>query len=133
LFVYGIGESIPATAIWFGALLIIEIALAVGVVLLGSALNVFARDIKLMTPMAVQLWLFATPVMYPLREVPAGLRPWYLANPMTGIVESSREILIYGHGLRLGLLLPAVVGAVIVLVIGSWYFSATEARFADAI
>ncbi len=81
----------------------------------------------------VQLWLFLTPVMYPLAEVPDALRPWYLANPMTGLVESFRRILVYGQPPNLGYLLPALAGAAAALLVGAWYFEATERRFADVI
>jgi lipopolysaccharide transport system permease protein len=130
---YIIGDGLPITALWFPALLVIEIVLAVGVALLGSALNVFARDIRLAVPLFVQLWLFLTPVMYPLNEVPADMRPWYLANPMTGLVESFRNVLVYGRGPEARLLLPSVIGAAIVLLIGTWYFRTTQRRFADVI
>jgi lipopolysaccharide transport system permease protein len=130
---YLIGDGLPITALWFPALLVIEIVLALGVALLGSAMNVFARDIRLAVPLFVQLWLFLTPVMYPLTEVPADLRSWYLANPMTGLVESFRNALVYGRGPEARLLLPSVLGACIVFIVGSWYFRTTQRRFADVI
>ena len=127
------GFGIPATALWFPFILAIEIPLVIGVVLLGSALNVFARDIKLGVPLAIQLWLFLTPVMYPLSAVPAGLRVLYTLNPMTGVVISSRNVLLLREPPAFLLLVPAIVGAVVLLVVGSWYFSATERRFADVL
>jgi lipopolysaccharide transport system permease protein len=131
--VYAIGAGLPLTAFWFPALFVIEMALVIGLTLLGSALHVFARDVKLMLPLLTQMWLLLTPVMYPLNEIPVGLRRWYLANPMTGLVESFRGVLVYGQGPRLRLLLPALIGAVVSLVAGWWYFRATESRFADVI
>jgi lipopolysaccharide transport system permease protein len=105
----------------------------VGVVLFGSALNVFARDVKLAVPLLSQLWLFLTPVLYPLSEVPAGLRPWYRLNPMTGVVESFRSILVYGQAPDMLVLLPSLVGATALFLFGWWYFSSVEHRFADVI
>jgi lipopolysaccharide transport system permease protein len=133
VFVYVTGSSIPLTALWFPVLLLVEMILAVGVVLLGSALNVFARDVKLAIPVLTQLWLFLTPVLYPLSEVPAGLRPWYQLNPMTGVVESFRSILVYGQSPDVFVLLPSAAGATAVLLLGWWYFSSIEHRFADVI
>jgi ABC-type polysaccharide/polyol phosphate export permease len=121
------------TAAWFPVLLTIEFLLIVGVGLLGSAINTFARDVRLLVPVVVQLWLFLTPVMYPLNAVPAGLRKLFLMNPMTGIVESFRRTLALGRGPELELLLPALIGTLIVIVLGWWYFGATEGRFADVI
>jgi lipopolysaccharide transport system permease protein len=127
------GHGVPLTALWFPIILLIELALIAGVVLLGSALNVFARDIRLAVPLITQLWLFLTPVMYSLETVPDGMRFFYQLNPMTGLVEVFREVLAYGEAPSLELLLPAIVGAIALLVGGAWYFSATEDRFADVI
>jgi len=84
-------------------------------------------------PLLVQLWLLLTPVMYPLTEVPADLRSFYLINPMTGLIESFRDVLIEGRLPELNMLMPSVIGAVVVLAIGTSYFAATEKRFADVI
>lgn len=135
LFAYTIitGYGIPITALWIPLLLAIEIAFAVGIIFFGSALNVFARDIRLAVPLVVQFWLFLTPVMYPLETVPDNLRPWYLANPMTGLIESFRTVLIEKTNPDFGLLTPSLIGAVAALAIGGWYFAATEHRFADVV
>lgn len=127
------GAGLPLTALLAPLLLLVEIVFVLGVVLLGSALNVFARDIRLAVPLLVQLWLLLTPVMYPLSEVPADLRWLYLANPMTGLIEAFRSVLVYGHVPELATLAPAVIGAVLALATGTWYFSATQDRFADVI
>jgi ABC-type polysaccharide/polyol phosphate export permease len=133
LFIFFLGDGLPLTALWFPVLLVLELVLIVGLVLLGSSLNVFARDFRLAVPLVVQVWLLLTPVMYPLSSVPSGLRSWYMLNPMTGLVESFRRVLVYGHAPEVAMLLPAAVGALVVFVMGTWYFSATESRFADVI
>ena len=133
VFLYATGNTLPVTVVWVPILLAIEILFASGLVLFASALNMFARDVKLAVPFVTQLWLFLTPVMYPLADVPENLRPLYLANPMTGIVESFRDVLIIGRTPDLELLIPSLIGAVVALVLGLWYFSATEQRFADVI
>lgn len=132
-FAYVLGVGLPGTVGWLLLPLGIELMFVLGIVLLGSALNVFARDVRLAVPLGIQLWLILTPVMYPLAEVPDGLRGWYLANPMTGVVESFREILTTGAGPQMEHLLPAAVGSFAFLAIGSWYFAATHKRFADVI
>jgi lipopolysaccharide transport system permease protein len=133
LFSLVIGEGLSLTAAWFPVLLLIEVVLVTGVVLLGSAINVFARDVRLAVPLLIQLWLFLTPVLYPLDSVPSELRPWYLLNPMTGLVESYRAILIHGHAPDVDLLVPAIVGSVTLFLVGAWYFGSTEPRFADVV
>jgi lipopolysaccharide transport system permease protein len=133
LFAVITGAGLPITALWLPAVLVIELVLVVGVVMLGSAVNVFARDVRIAIPLLMQLWLFLTPVMYPLESVSGGLRALYMLNPMTGLVEVFRQILAYGEAPSLNLLLPAAIGALVMLVVGTWYFSVTEERFADVI
>jgi homopolymeric O-antigen transport system permease protein len=127
------GAGVPLTALWAPLLLLVEITFTLGIVLFGSALNVFARDIRLGVPMLVQLWLYLTPVMYPLDTVPDSLRGVYLANPMTGVIESFRRVLIEAQAPDVSVLMPAVVGSLLALVVGTWYFAATEPRFADVV
>jgi lipopolysaccharide transport system permease protein len=133
VFAFLVGDGVPGTAIWFPLLLLIEIILIVGVLLFASALDVFARDVGLALPLLVQVWFFMTPVVSPLETVPAPLRGWYLANPMTGVIESAHRVLVYGQAPDFGLLLTAIVGSLAVFVLGVWYFFATESRFADVI
>jgi lipopolysaccharide transport system permease protein len=130
VFAYTIGSGLQVTALWFPLLVLIEIVLIVGVLLLASALNVFARDVGLAVPLVVQVWFFLTPVVYPLDKAPGALR---VANPMTGLVESFRQVLVYGEPPEFGLLLPAVLGATVIFVLGFSYFRATERNLADVI
>jgi lipopolysaccharide transport system permease protein len=129
--VYGVGLS--WSVLWLPLLVLLEVVLVGGLVLLLSAVNMFARDIRLGIPLLIQAWLFLTPVMYPLSSVPHDLRPLYMANPMTGLIENAHRILAYGQAPAFSLLLPSVVGAVVSIGWGWWYFAATEDRFADVI
>ena len=128
-----IGQHLPVTVWWFPIVLLLEVALTVGICSLAAAVNVFARDVKLVIPTALQVWLLLTPVMYPLSAVPSAVRWLYLANPMTGIVESFRRILVYGQPPSLLLLAPTLLGIAFFVSVGLWYFGVTERRFADAL
>ena len=72
-------------------------ALHVGVTLLTSALNVFYRDVNPVMQIALQLWLYLTPVAYPLSAVPERFRPFYVLNPLTAIVEGTRSGIVFGR------------------------------------
>jgi lipopolysaccharide transport system permease protein len=133
VFAVATGAGIPITALWFPVLVLIEVVMIVGIVLLGSALNVFARDVRLAVPLVLQMWLLTTPVMYPLSATPPGVRSWLLLNPLTGLVENFRRVLAEGRGLDLSLLAPSLVGAAFVIIAGFWYFTVTEPRFADVV
>jgi lipopolysaccharide transport system permease protein len=130
---YVFGSGLPLTGLWAPLILLIEIPLIVGVVLLGSAVNVFARDVRLAVPLLVQLWLFLTPVLYSLGKAPEGIRTLLMANPMTGIVVSFRRVLVYGEAPTMTALLPSLIGAAVFFLVGVWYFGAVERRFADVI
>lgn len=133
VFALATGYGIPPTAAWAPLLLVILIVITIGVGLIMAALNTFARDIRLFVPLLMQLWLFLTPVMYPLDAVPPELQWIYKLNPMTGIIVAFRDILVTGITPDLTLLAWSIGGAVVTFVIGVWYFANTEHRFADVI
>jgi ABC-type polysaccharide/polyol phosphate export permease len=130
---YWIGDGLHASIVWFPVLLLLETIFVSGVVLAGSALNAFASDVRLLIPVSTQLLLFVTPVMYPMSLVPERYQDLFRLNPMTGFVESFRRILVFGQGPTLETLGPSLIGAVVALLLGVWYFRATEARFADVV
>jgi len=77
--------------------LIIQILLTLGVVLLASALNVFYRDVRFVIPLVTQLWMYATPIIYPVSIVPEWLRPAYSLNLMVGIIDAYRKTILAGQ------------------------------------
>src|SRR5262249_45059169 len=76
--------------VWLPAFVLLAIATAAAVGVWLSALNVKYRDLRYLVPFAVQLWLFATPVVYPASLVPARWRALYGLNPMAGVIEGFR-------------------------------------------
>jgi homopolymeric O-antigen transport system permease protein len=69
----------------------------IGVTLFTSALNVFYRDVTPVVQITLQLWLYLTPVAYPLSAVPAGFRPMFVLNPLSAIVEGFRSSIVFGR------------------------------------
>src|SRR5438309_1078706 len=67
---------------------------ACGMTLLTSATNVFYRDVGPVVTIALQLWLFLTPVAYPLSSVPQKYRLFFALNPLTAIIEGTRASLV---------------------------------------
>lgn len=96
-----------------------------------SATQVRFRDLGVAVPLLLQVWLFATPVIYPLSAVPERLRPLYTLNPMVGIVESFRQVVLKGAAPEAGSLLLASAIAIILLVVSFLYFKWIEATMAD--
>lgn len=119
--------------------LLLAMGTALGFGLWLSALNVRYRDVKQLVPFIVQIWMYLTPVIYPVTLIPAPLRPLLALNPMTGVVSGFRWALFGSAGAATGLEAPgilfalSVVIAVAVLIGGLIYFRGTERTFADII
>jgi len=112
-------------------LLALLTALAVGLWL--SALNVQYRDIQHMVPFIIQVWLYASPIVYPIEIIPAGIwRSLYGLNPMVGVIQGFRWALLGGNPPDATMLIS--VGVVLVLLVsGLYYFRRMEKTFADIV
>jgi homopolymeric O-antigen transport system permease protein len=112
--------------------LILTTLLALGVGMWMSALNVRFRDVRYALPFMIQLWLFASPVIYPLSMVPEKWK-WILSiNPMTGIIEGFRASL-FGKPFEWQTIVVSTVLTLIVLVWSAYAFKRVENTFADII
>jgi lipopolysaccharide transport system permease protein len=98
----------------------------------GGALNVFYRDMRPIMVLGLQLWFYASPVIYPLSSVPKSLQFVYSLNPMVGVIESYRAILL-SQQLPGPVIYPAGITAILVLFFGYWFFKRAEFQFADVI
>ena len=98
-----------------------------------SATQVRFRDVGVAVPLLLQLWLFATPVIYPLSAVPLRLRPIYTLNPMVGVIESFRQVMLRGAAPDLKPLLVTAIVSLVLLFVSYIYFKRIEATMADFI
>lgn len=98
-----------------------------------SALQVRWRDIGVALPVAIQLGMFVSPVIYPLGVVPEQWRPLYLLNPMAGIIQSFRDILLRDQRPEALPLAMAVVVTALALPAAYLLFKRTEATMADVV
>jgi lipopolysaccharide transport system permease protein len=107
-------------------------AVAAGAGLLFSALIVSYRDFRYVVGFVVQLWLFATPVLYTLDSIPAEWRLLYAANPMVGMISGFRAAVL-GRPLPLDVILTSTVVGGLLLGAGLCCLTSGERRFADVI
>ena len=112
---------------------LIQISFVAGLILFLAPLNVFYRDITLVMPLLIQIWMFATPIIYPLSIVPERLRPYYALNPMAGVVDSYRRILLHGQMPDPMALWLAALIAALTLFCGLLYFKKVEFQLADVL
>jgi lipopolysaccharide transport system permease protein len=114
-------------------ILLVEFMFISGVGLLFSAIQVRFRDIGIAMPLLLQLWMFCAPVVYSYSDVPKRFRMLYRLDPMVGIVENFRRVIIQGWGADLQLLGISAAAAFLILPLGYMYFKHREATMADII
>ena len=106
---------------------------ATGVGTLLGAMNVKYRDVRYVTPFLLQLWMFLTPVIYPVSMVPEQFR-WLVAlNPMGGIVDAHRAAILPDKPIEWGPLGVSAAVALALFFLGAFYFKRVERSFADII
>jgi lipopolysaccharide transport system permease protein len=119
--------------LWVPGLVAVQLLLIVGIVLPASALNVFYRDVRFVIPVAVQLWLYATPIIYPLSVIPESFRALYALNPMVGLVDSYRRVILHGEPPAFDYLAISAAVSLALATMGYAYFKRSEGVFADRI
>ena len=105
--------------------------LAVGVSLWLSALNVQYRDFMYALPFIIQLWMYASPVVYATSLVPERFRLLYSLNPVVGIIEGFRWTLVGSDALTAPMVALSLTVGLVALVSGAFVFRRVERRFAD--
>jgi len=106
-------------------------ALSVGLWL--AALNVRYRDVNSVVPFVIQVWMYASPVAYPVSMIPEKWRLLYSLNPMVGVIEGFRWALLGKASPDFMAMAVSVVVVVVLLVGGAVYFKWMEQTFADVI
>jgi homopolymeric O-antigen transport system permease protein len=114
------------------ALILLTTLLAIGVGMWTSALNVKYRDIRYALPFAIQLTMFATPIIYPLSLVPERWRWALTLNPLTGIIEGYRSA-FFGRPFNWPALAISSVITFALLVYAAYHFKRMERTFADIV
>ncbi|MDJ0753642.1 MAG: ABC transporter permease [Ardenticatenaceae bacterium] len=122
----------PAGLTFIPLILLIQLMLILGIGLALSAANVFFRDVQSLLALIVQLWFYASPIIYPVSMVPETLQPYYFLNPMAGILQSYRAILINGTLPDSSLWIAAGI-SLLIFAAGYWFFKKVEFKFADII
>ena len=127
----------PVNASWgviFIPLIVLHMAvLGLGTGILISSMTTKYRDLTFAVGFGVQLWMYATPIVYPLSHVP---EKWYwiaALNPMTAIVENFRYILLGEGGVDFSIMGESIVVTVLIMIAGVIIFSKIEKNFMDTV
>lgn len=131
MFYFHIYPTIMILLVPFLVVLMMLTASGVGMVL--AALNAKYRDIRYTIPFLVQLWMFASPVVYPASLVPEKYRLLYALNPMVGIIEGFRSALLGTVAFPTQMILVSAIVSITLFTFGLFYFKQMERHFADII
>ncbi len=119
--------------LWVPPIILLALLTALSMGLWLSALNVQYRDVQHMVPFIVQVWMYASPIVYPIETIPAGIwRRLYGLNPMVGVIQGFRWALLDGAPPDATMLISIGV-MVIFLISGLYYFRRMEKTFADIV
>jgi len=133
---FAIFQVVPKpTTYWVPVIFLVQLAFTIGVTLILSIVVVYLRDLRQITPIIIQMGLFATPVAYPITQhIPAPWRVVYCTlNPMAPVIDSYRRVILYGAAPQWQYLLPGAAMALVVLVGGLRLFKRLEIGIADLI
>lgn len=117
--------------LWLPLIFVIQLFLMAGLSLIVSALNLFYRDIQYLLNLVLLLWMYVTPVMYPIEIIPAKYRFIMSLNPMAVIVNAYRQVLLSGKNPNLYSLAVAAMVSFVVFSFGFVVFKKLEGEFAD--
>jgi lipopolysaccharide transport system permease protein len=98
-----------------------------------AALNAKYRDIRYAIPFLIQLWMFASPIVYPASIVPEKYRAFYALNPMAGIIEGLRSVLLGTVPFPTTMVVVSAIVSFLFFLSGIFYFRQMERYFADII
>lgn len=122
----------PPGLLYLPLIVLSQMCLIIGLGLALSAGNVFFRDVQPLLALMIQLWFYASPIIYPVSQVPESLRTLYFLNPMAGILEAYRAVLL-NQQLPGPSLIVAGIQSVMILIAGFWFFKRVEFLFADIV
>ncbi len=123
---------ISRSIFWLPLFIVAAVLAASGIGLTLSALNVSFRDVKYAVPFAIQMGIFVTPVIYPIRYVPERWQMLLGLNPMVGVVLGFRHALL-GAEVSWPLIGMSLATSVVLFVLGLLIFRRMERQFADVI
>lgn len=131
MFFYGLTPTV--NVVWLPLFLLLALVTSLGVSLWLSAMNVQFRDVHFTIPFLTQAWLFVTPIAYPSSLLSEPWRTLYGLNPMAGVVEGFRWVLLGTNTAPGTMTLVSAVVALALFVSGALYFRRMEQHFADVL
>ncbi|MBU1129955.1 ABC transporter permease, partial [Patescibacteria group bacterium] len=124
---------INLNVLWFVPIFLIQQIFTLGISLFFSAANLIYRDVQYMLGLILMLWMYLTPIIYPIDIVPQHLRFIFQLNPLSVLTNAYRQSIL-GRGIpSITSLFIALLVSILTLLIGLKYFKTQEKTFADNI
>lgn len=133
LFVFAAHHALPASLVYLPLLFAPYVLLLCGVSWFMASLGVFVRDITQVASIITAILMFMSPVFYPASTLHEPYRSWLRYNPLTLIIEQTRNIVLFGRAPDWHALALYTVPAVGVMVFGYAWFRRTQDGFADVL
>jgi lipopolysaccharide transport system permease protein len=111
--------------------LLLQIMFAIGLGMIIGVLNVFFRDIGQFFTIFIQFWFWFTPIVYPASILPDGIRDMLVFNPMAAIIAAYQGILVSGQMPQWSTLVPALVLALFMCMLGMRLFRKRSGEMVD--
>jgi lipopolysaccharide transport system permease protein len=125
------GLPLTLSVLWIPAFVFLALIAAAGAGIWSAALDVQFRDVRYVVPFLIQLWMFATPVVYSSSMLHEPWRTLFGLNPMAGVAEGFRWALVGRPEISPTMVALSGATSLLVLVSGAFYFRRTEGSFAD--
>jgi len=127
------GRLPEATSWWFPLLFAIHMVFLLGLSYPLAALNLFFHDVRFLVGVALTLWFYMTPIIYPVDIVPAKYKILFDLNPNSLFINAYRRVVLYGDAPGLDKVLLGLAIAVVTFLVGYYLFKKMEPAFADRI
>jgi ABC-type polysaccharide/polyol phosphate export permease len=126
--------KLPAdTSYWFPLLFFIHMIFTLGLTFPLAALNLYFHDVRFLVGVALYLWFYLTPIIYPIDIVPEKYLWVFELNPNSLFINAYRRVILYGEAPGLDNVLIGALIAAVTFVVGYYLFKRMEAGFADSI
>jgi lipopolysaccharide transport system permease protein len=119
--------------VWLPVLITLTCLLAAGIGLMLGVLNVFFRDVSQVTPIALQIAFWFTPIVYPLSIIPESARNLLAFNPLFPLIEAYQNILLLGGDTHVIPLVMTTLVSITILVLAGLLYTRTSDQMADVL
>jgi len=130
MFIYQV--PLTVATLLFIPLFILQLILTTGISLMLSTFNLFYRDIQYLANLLLMVWMYMSPIIYPLKMIPEKYKLIYSLNPMVGILEGYRWAL-FGTPVETNMVIWSIFSSVVIFFVGFIIFKRSEKVFADIV